>query len=175
MSESPEATLLRLCRLLSKHGVEYLIVGGAAVAIYGHYRMSLLPSGEASDKYDFDFWYNPTYANYYRLLEALGEFGIDVTKYKNEQEPNPRKSFFKHGLEDFTLDFLPEILGPGRFADSFRRKSVSTLEGVEIYTVALSDLILSKQATNREKDRQDIAALQALHKPYDADTPLPNS
>ncbi|WP_165822029.1 hypothetical protein [Hymenobacter edaphi] len=106
--------------LLHKHAVEYLIVGGAAVAIYGHYRMSMLPSGEMSNKYDFDFWYNPSYANYYRLLEALEEFGINVDSYRNELSPNPKKSFFKHSFEDFTVDFLPKILGLGRFNDAFR-------------------------------------------------------
>ncbi|RAK70467.1 hypothetical protein DLM85_06435 [Hymenobacter edaphi] len=82
--------------------------------------MSMLPSGEMSNKYDFDFWYNPSYANYYRLLEALEEFGINVDSYRNELSPNPKKSFFKHSFEDFTVDFLPKILGLGRFNDAFR-------------------------------------------------------
>lgn len=163
MLNSPQLQLLNLCRILAKHSVEYLIVGGAAAALHGHYRMTTLPSGLVSDKYDFDFWYNPTYMNYYRLLEALEEFGVDVINFKNEQSPNPRKSFFKHTFEDFTIDFLPEILGLGRFNDSFRNKSVSTVDDFDIYTISLADLILSKQAINRPKDREDIAVLKAMH------------
>ncbi|MCB2379267.1 hypothetical protein LGH70_16845 [Hymenobacter sp. BT635] len=127
LNNSAELQLLNICRILAKHKVEYLIVGGTAVGIYGYSRMTIVYSGAISDKYDFDFWYNSSYANHYLLLDALEEIGVNVSKFRSEQVPNPKKSFFQHSFPDFTLDFLPEILGVGRFADAFRSKVVSTV------------------------------------------------
>jgi len=67
-----------VCNTLNKHSVEYLIVGGTAVALHGHYRPSSTPSGEYAEKHDLDIWYNPSYENYYRVLDALKELGVDV-------------------------------------------------------------------------------------------------
>lgn len=60
------------------HSVEYLIVGGTAVAFHGYDRLSKDLSGQTMEKLDLDFWYNPTYDNYFRLLEDLGE---DVAEF----------------------------------------------------------------------------------------------
>jgi len=43
-------------------------VGGVAIGFYGYARPSMDSSGKESEKPDFDFWYNPTYDNYYRFL-----------------------------------------------------------------------------------------------------------
>lgn len=32
--------LIKICSALNKHAVDYLVVGGAAVNFYGHYRRS---------------------------------------------------------------------------------------------------------------------------------------
>jgi hypothetical protein len=50
------------------HSVEYLVVGGTAVALHGYFRQSHDPSGQLMEKHDLDFWYNPTYDNYFKLL-----------------------------------------------------------------------------------------------------------
>ena len=43
------------CEILNKHEVEYLIIGGTAVAIHGYARPSMDPDGLYMDKYDIDF------------------------------------------------------------------------------------------------------------------------
>jgi hypothetical protein len=53
-------------------------------------------AGKIAEKPDLDFWYNPTYDNYFKLLNALEELGQDVTRFKDEQTPNPKKSFFRY-------------------------------------------------------------------------------
>lgn len=94
----------------SKHAVEYLIVGGASVAFYGYYRMSAAPAGQIAEKYDFDFWYNPSYKNYFSLLNALEELGQNVSEFKQEQTPDPYKSFFRFELEIATIDFFANYI-----------------------------------------------------------------
>jgi hypothetical protein len=85
--------ILSVYRVLNRHSVEYLIVGGTAVALHGYFRHSLNLASIITDKPDLDFWYNPTYENYFKLLNALEELEQDVTEFKEEESPNPKKSF----------------------------------------------------------------------------------
>ncbi len=103
--------ILNLCKILYKHKVEYLIVGGTAVSYYGFNRISTESSGKPLEKYDLDFWYNPNYENYFNLLNAIEELGIDVSKHKKEVAPKPKESYFKYKFDIFNVDFLPVILG----------------------------------------------------------------
>ncbi len=154
--------ILKICIVLKKHNVDYLIVGGTAVAFYGHYRMTTLTNGLPTDKHDFDIWYNPSYENYFKLLNALEEIGIMVTEYKNEQSPNPKKSYFTHDFKDFKVDFLPEILGLAKFNNSYARKVTSLVRGTEIYIISKKDLIKSKERIGRKKDQADIDKLRSI-------------
>ena len=52
--------------LLNSIGVEYLVVGGYALAVHGHPRYTG----------DIDLWVHPTPDNVYRLLQALDRFGF---------------------------------------------------------------------------------------------------
>src|SRR5689334_9036422 len=102
-------SILSVCRALNKFSVEYMIVGGTAVALHGYYRPSLTEIGEIAEKPDLDFWYNPTFDNYFKLLDALEDLGQDVKRFKEEQAPDPKQSFFRYEFDKFTLDFLPEL------------------------------------------------------------------
>lgn len=152
-------SILTVCRTLNNFSVEYIIVGGTAVALHGYYRDSINVAGEIAQKPDLDFWYNPTYDNYFRLLSALENLGQDVTQFKDEQTPNPKKSFFRYEFEKFTLDFLPELKAPLRFRQSFNKKQVVTLNDTEIPFISYKELISDKKATARSKDITDIEKL----------------
>lgn len=103
MESSLTDSILTVCRTLNKFSVEYIVVGGTAVALHGYYRHSMNVAGEIAEKPDLDFWYNPTYDNYFRLLNALEELGQDVTQFKEEQTPNPKKSFLGMNLKSLRL------------------------------------------------------------------------
>ena len=117
-------------------------------------------AGVPADRPDVDIWYNPSYANYFKLLEALADLGQDIRKYKNEQSPNPRKSFFKHEFEYFSLDLLPEIKASLRFGTAFSRKEIMELDGAAIPFIDFEDLIADKEAAARPKDFLDIQHLR---------------
>jgi len=152
--------IIDVCKVLGKHSVQYLIVGGTAVALHGYFRQSMDTGGQPADKLDFDFWYSPTYTNYFNLLSALQELGQDVEKFKNESAPNPRKSFFKFETELFTLDFLPELKGLTKFRDCFQNKEIVKLQGTEIWFISYLDLIKDKEENARPKDLIDIEQLK---------------
>lgn len=139
-----------------------MLVGGTAVALYGYYRPSINNAGEMTDKPDIDIWYNPTYENYFNLLKAMEELGQDITEFKNEQSPNPRKSFFKLSFDEFTLDMLPEITGIIKFSEANKRKETVKIAETQIHFMSYSDLIEHKKVTAREKDLEDIEQLKKI-------------
>ena len=161
MTDDLAESLLAVCRALNAHGVEYLVVGGTAVALHGYYRVTMLPSGAVADKPDVDVWYNPTYGNYFRLLQALEALGQDVRAFREEQSPNPKKSFFKYEFEAFTLDLLPELKAALPFGASYRNREVLSLHDVALPLIGLDDLLADKAANARSKDLIDIAQLRA--------------
>jgi len=158
-------SVLKVCTILNTHSVEYLIVGGTAVALHGYIRESYDPSGQLMGKHDLDFWYNPTYDNYFRLLEALSKLGLDITEFKKEIAPNPQKSFFRLEQEDFQMDFLPELPGLSKFRQSFNNRIVSNIYDIEIPYISYDDLIKNKAALGRSKDMEDIDQLKKRNKP----------
>lgn len=156
--------IIVVCQALQSHSVEYLVVGGTAVGFHGYYRPSKTSDDTLAEKDDLDFWYNPTYSNYFNLLKALNDLGLNAEEFLKEQTSQPETSFFKYNLSDFTLDFLPKIPGHAKFRDCYKRRVVSIIEDVEISILSFDDLIVSKGSTNRKKDIEDIKALMAYHK-----------
>ena len=67
MENNLSNVLLTVSVLLKKHKVEYLLIGGTAVALHGYFRHSVTLSGETAVKPDIDIWFNPTYENYFNI------------------------------------------------------------------------------------------------------------
>lgn len=156
------SNIVNICKILDKHDIQYLIVGGTAVALHGYFRVTMLMDGKPADKHDLDFWYEPTYENYYNLLNALEELGLDVKEFRKENSPNPKKSFFKFETDTFTLDFLPEIVSIKRFGPAFRKREKVVIENIEIGYLDYEDLIKEKQENARAKDLIDIQQLNLI-------------
>jgi predicted nucleotidyltransferase len=134
-------------QLLSSKGVEYLLVGGHAVAYFGYAR----PTG------DLDVWVAQSPGNAARLVEALREFGFDV--------PNLREELFmtddqivQMGHPPLRIDVLTTISGV-EFADCYSRRTAASLDGVNVELISLEDLKANKAASNRHKDLDDLQNL----------------
>lgn len=141
-----------------------MIVGGAAVGIHGHYRVTTDREGNEAEKPDLDVWFHPLYLNYQKLLNAFDDMGFDTSRFREEAHPFPKSSFFKFKPKDYTLDFLPRLGDGFDFWDSYQRRSVSTVEGVEISVIGLDDLIAAKKSTKRKKDLDDIEKLEQIRR-----------
>lgn len=63
-------------RLLSAHGVDYLVVGGYAVGLHGYPRATI----------DLDLWMASTPDNAVRMVAVLRDFGFNLP----ELEPSSR-------------------------------------------------------------------------------------
>ena len=152
--------ILTICDALNKNKVQYMIVGGMAVALHGYFRKSINITGASAEKPDLDFWYNPTYQNYYNLLNALQDLGEDVKKFKNEKTPSPKKSFFKYEFKDFTLDLLPQLKAPLKFSQCYEKREMVKFNDIDIAFIDLENLIEDKKATSRPKDLSDLEHLK---------------
>jgi hypothetical protein len=162
MQNNLKDSLLTVCKLLNDYKVQYILIGGTAVALNGYYRHSINLAGELAEKPDIDIWYNPTYENYFNILKVIEQLGQDITEFKNEKTPNPRKSFFKLTFEEFTVDILPEIKADIKFLDAYKRKETAELEETPIHFMNYLDLIHDKKATARKKDFDDIDQLKKI-------------
>ena len=154
--------ITRVCQILNKNEVQYLIVGGTAVAYHGYFRWSQNSDGKQADKFDLDIWYSPTYDNYFKLLNALAELDQDVKEFFAEKSPNPQKSYFKFDLEKFTLDFLPKLKGSGKFKQAYENKEITTINGIDLLFIGFDELLKDKAANSRPKDLEDIKQLKSI-------------
>ena len=133
--------------LLNANAVEYLVVGGYALAAHGHPRYTG----------DIDFWVSGEAGNVVRLLRALHDFG-----------------FGSLGLvaTDFTADTVVQLGQPPRridlltgidgveFAACWGRREPLVVAGVSLNVIGLADFKDNKRAAGRLKNLADLQALE---------------
>jgi hypothetical protein len=135
--------------LLNSNGVEYLVVGGYALAAYGHPRYTG----------DLDFWVRADAANADRLLAALGEFGFAQLEVTRDDLTAPDR-VIQLGYPPRRIDLLTGIDGVA-FADCYPRRMTATIDGVELQFISLEDFKTNKKAVGRHRDLADLEALEA--------------
>ena len=133
--------------LLNSNRVEYLIVGGYALAAYGHPRYTG----------DLDFWIGNDAANAQRLLHALKEFGFGALGIGFEDLTEPGR-VIQLGYPPRRIDLLTSIDGV-EFAPSYARRMLVPMDGLNLQFIALEDFKTNKRAAGRLKDLSDLEAL----------------
>ncbi len=147
-----EKEVLTFFEILSRNQVQYLIIGGAAVNIYGYTRATG----------DLDIWYNPTQQNFLKLMTSIQEFGYDISELQKVTEYE-RKGFIRLPLERFSLELLSVIDGKIKFEEAFARATVNEVShGLSINIIGYDDLIENKIMSRRSKDLEDIKQLERL-------------
>ena len=136
--------LSEFLKLLSSHDVEYLLVGGYAVGLYGHPRTTG----------DMDVWVNPTPENASRLVRALVDFGYTATSLHPEPFTDPAK-IVRLGVPPVCIDLIMSISG-ANFAASYSRRKLETASGAPVSLISLDDLKANKRAAGRPKDIEDL-------------------
>lgn len=132
------------------HQVEFMIIGGYAVAAYGRPRYTG----------DIDFYVRKSPENAKRIVTALHEFFGPLPEINEENFlDDDRMSQF--GLEPLRIDILVNIKGID-FDTAYSRKSIISLEGVDVPFISLSDLRINKKATGRGKDLIDLGLLEDI-------------
>jgi predicted nucleotidyltransferase len=155
--------LTKVCLVLNKHEVDYLVIGGAAVNYYGHSRMSGIEKSDSKMKADLDFWYRPTIGNFSKLIKALSELDVDTSDLK-EIIFDPKRTFLKIPHSEFQTDFLPVMEGLGTYRECRSRAERVKIGDVVINVISYDDLIANKRSINRKMDQKDIDSLESIRK-----------
>jgi hypothetical protein len=134
-------------RLLDERKVEYLLIGGYAVAYHGY------PRGTA----DMDVWVAVHPRNAERVVEALRSFGMPAGE-------ETRKSLLEEGtillmgVPPLRLEVLTSISGVS-FEACYAGRVKDVVDGVPISVISAEHLKRNKQASGRLKDLEDLRQL----------------
>lgn len=152
----PEAILAAL----EACGVRYVLIGGLAATLHGSPHVTT----------DVDIAPDRSPDNLAALAAALRRLD---SRIRTEGEPEgllfDRSAAFLASVEvlnlttrhgDLDLQFAPA--GTGGYADLSRSAIRITIRGVEIPVAALADVVRSKEAANRDKDRLTLPTLRRL-------------
>lgn len=136
---------MRLCRLLNRHRVRYLLAGGVAANLHGSVRATR----------DVDILVPRDAANMTRLVRALSELPYGVAAELDPEELL-RKPVTIVG-DDPRVDVLT-VAWTVTFDAAYPKRLVRRVEGVRLPYLSRADLIKSKR-TGRPSDQADIDIL----------------
>ncbi|MEO7084114.1 MAG: nucleotidyltransferase [Gemmatimonadaceae bacterium] len=143
--------LLELLELFRSRGVEFLIVGGHAVAFHGHPRLTD----------DLDLFVRPDRTNGDRIVEALREFGFGSLGIVAEDFQADDR-VIQLGRAPNRVDLLTRLYGID-FADAWNRRVPAVMDGAPVWIISREDLIQNKRATGRTQDLADAEFLESLN------------
>jgi hypothetical protein len=162
VSEAPPR-FLDLIRVLREHEVEFVVIGGLAVAFHGYERATK----------DVDIVPEPSPANLRRLWTALVDLEasmVEIGDFRPEEMPvtlSPEALVEGEGNWALRtrlgrLDVMQWVQGVDAYED-LRANAESVVEetiGHPIWIAGFDDLITMKEEAGRDQDRIDITALR---------------
>lgn len=154
MADRAPLDVERIFAALDAHGVDYVVIGGIAVQVHGHVRMTN----------DIDLIPAPTRANLERLAAALNELDARVLNPGSEGLPIdarmlPRATLWQIATRHGDVDVLHDAPGAAPFSELRRRALVIALGDRSVAVASRDDLVKMKRARARPVDLADVAAL----------------
>ena len=136
--------------LLNSHNIEYLVVGGHAVAFHGYPRFTG----------DIDFFIRPTPENADRLLQVLHAFGFGGLDIGADDLTTPNRTI-QLGRPPNRIDILTSISGVS-FDEAWDARVPGRLGEHTVNFPGWEALIRNKTASARDKDQLDAKTLLAI-------------
>ena len=146
------ADYIDMLKCLNKAGVDYILVGGWAVNMYGYIRATV----------DLDVWILANADNAKKVYSAMAEFGAPVAEMKPEDFAE-YGMIFQIGVAPCRVDIISKISGVS-YADAVARAEPKTIDGIPVRIISLEDLIANKKASGRAKDLADVEVLEGCRK-----------
>ena len=151
-----------LLSTLDKHDVRFVLIGALAARLYGFPRVTA----------DADITPDSDRANLEKLAKALKELRAKVY---TESVPEGlafdcsaatlgRSAMWNLVTAAGRVDVAFKPAGTKGFADLVTNAEKFKAYGVTFLTASLDDIIRSKEAANRPKDRDDVAIMKAMRK-----------
>lgn len=136
-----------LLELFNKNKVEYVIVGGYALAFHGAPRYTG----------DLDIFVNASEDNASRILKALNEFGFGSVGLSPQDfiEPN---NVIQLGYPPVRIDIVTSISGVSWEA-AFQNRVTGRYGDIAVYYIGRKEFVTNKRTVGRKKDLADLEAL----------------
>ena len=139
-----------LLHLFNEQNVNYLVVGGYALAFHGAPRFTG----------DIDLWVRTSTENADKIINALNEFGFGSLGI-NKQDLTQDDQVLQLGYPPIRIDIMTSIDGVN-FDEAFNNSLITNYGDIQIKIISKEDFIKNKRATGRYKDLADIEALGEL-------------
>ncbi|MBF0544586.1 MAG: hypothetical protein HQM08_09140 [Candidatus Riflebacteria bacterium] len=136
-----------LLALLEEHSVDYMIVGGYAVAFHGFPRFTK----------DIDIFFDPSENNVKKIIQALEKFGFSRENLE-EKVFISEGNIVTFGVAPIRVDLINQIDGV-LFAEAKPGRVRGKYGDLEVYFIGKDDLLKNKKATKRAKDKADVEEL----------------
>lgn len=136
-----------LLELFNAHDVQYLIVGGYALAYFGAPRYTG----------DIDIFVKSDSKNASLILKALSNFGFGSAGLKLEDFTNT-DNIIQLGYPPVRVDIMTSISGVS-WEDAYNSREKGKCGDVTVYFIGLDQYIQNKRASGRKKDLADLEAL----------------
>jgi hypothetical protein len=136
-----------LLGLFNANGVEYLIVGGYALARHGAPRFTG----------DIDILVKPDPANARRVVDALGTFGFGSLGLTAGDFTAP-DNIVQLGVPPVRIDILNSLTGVS-WEDAHAGRVDGEYGGLPVFFIGRATLVANKRALGRKKDQADLEAL----------------
>ena len=130
-------------------GVEYLIVGGQALALHGRPRFTK----------DADLWLHDTEANIKAATDALVRFGAPPATIEGLREAQGLDVVWM-GQPPLRIDLMKSVPG-GDFADAWAQRWSISIAETKVQVVDRQTLIALKQTSGRPQDLVDADLLRS--------------
>lgn len=136
-----------LLELFNAHKIEYMIVGGYALAFHGAPRYTG----------DIDIFIKSDAENAQRILSALDKFGFKSIGLTIEDFENPEK-VVQLGVPPVRVDIITSLSGV-TWEDAYSGKATGKYGDISVYYIGRKQFISNKRAIGRKKDLADIEAI----------------
>jgi predicted nucleotidyltransferase len=139
-----------LLKSLNAHDVDYVIIGATAFPIHGYSRATL----------DIDILILPTEENAKKTLDALKDFGYDISDLTITELLSKKILIRQYILETDIHPFVKGIT----VDEIWKNRVPGNIGETPCYFASLDDLIRMKKAAGRQKDKEDLRILLKLKK-----------
>ncbi|MDZ4796129.1 MAG: nucleotidyltransferase [Bacteroidota bacterium] len=136
-------------KVLQKHNVDYILVGGYAVILHGYERVTA----------DMDIWVRCNEENYKKIQPSFQTFEMPVFDMTLANFLNSEKwDVFLFGRKPVVIDITTKVKGLA-FNDAFQSAKLVDVDDIQVRLIQYDHLLVAKRQADRAKDINDLENL----------------
>ena len=137
-------------KLLNENDVDFVILGGYAVAFHGHVR----------NTQDLDILFRADDCGVQGVIASLRSFGFPESAISGEELAYPG-NIIRMGIPPVRIELMNQVDGV-EFAEVWEGRAKGSYGDVPVAFIGLDELLRNKSAAGRPKDMADLDALSKM-------------